>query len=274
LGDWLSARRTTVITATAVLTLTGAGAAYALQRRAEAQGAQAHRVVEAAELSLAQVRSAEDPPDPPNAPPRRVRTFSDHTARARAALAAAEQAMQGSSDLVAISIAKLQRGIALYDLGRYAEAKSALEALIGADLAGLEGRALETLGYCLESLNDLPGALRRFEELGRLDGEGWRDLSAYHQARVLRRQNQNDRAKDLLRRLIERVERARPDDTSTTASRSIVEQAKALLHEIAPEDPLGRRESAPTDPDAIMRMLRRQLGDNVQIRRPGQGEAP
>ncbi len=273
-GEWLSARRTSVFAAAAAVVLGGVGISYALQARDASRGAAANGVVQTAELANAEVRGPDAPADPPGLPPRRIRPQADHTARARAVLAAAEQAVAAGVDLPTAPIAKLQRGIALYDLGRFAEARSTLEPVVGASLAGLEGRALEVLGFCLEALNDLPGALRRFEELGRLEGDGWRDLGAYHQARVLRRQRQDDRAKDILRRLIERVERARPDDTAAAASRSVLEQAKGLLHEIAPEDPLGRRESGPSDPDAIMRMIQQQLGGRAQIRRPGQGGAP
>ncbi len=273
-GDWLSARRTAVFGAAAAAVIGGFAVSYGLQSRDGARGAASHRVIETAEIANSEVRGPDAPADPPGMPPRRVRAQTDHAARARATLAAAEQAVGASADLPTAPIAKLQRGVALYDLGRFAEARSAIEPLVGSDLAGLEGRAIETLGFCLEATNDLPGALRRFEELGRLDGDGWRDLGAYHQARVLRRQRQEDRAKDILRRLIERVERARPDDSVAAASRSVLEQAKGLLHEIAPEDPLGRRESGPSDPDAIMRMIQQQLGGRAQIRRPGQGGGP
>lgn len=274
-GDWLSERRTTVLAAAAVLVIGGAGLAYGLQKRSESRGVDAAKVVAAAEASLAPVRNADDPPDPPNMPPRRIQPYADYRARATAALAAADRATQGPADLGTTAIAKLQRGIALYDLGRYAEAKTTLEGVVGRDLAGLEGRALEVLAYCLESLNDLPGALRRFEELGRIEGDGWRDLASYHQARVLRRQNNNDRAKDLLRRLIERIEHARPEENTTNSARSIVEQAKALLHEIDPADPLGRRQpEGGGDTEELLRRLQRQFGGNVQIRRPGQGGAP
>ncbi len=271
LGEWMSARRTTVFAAVAAVVLGGAGIAYGLQKRADSRGEQAFKVVEAAEIFVAEVRGPDATPDPANMPPRRIRPYGDHTARARAALAAAEQASQGSADLATVPIARLQRGIALYDLGRYAEAKSALESAVGNDLAGLEARALETLGFCLEALNDLPGALRRFEELARVEGEYWRDLGAYHQARVLRRQSQNDRAKDMLHRLIERADRSRPDETSASTSRAVVEQARALLHEIAPEDPLGRTDSMPADQGELLRRLQQQFGNQLQIRTPGQG---
>jgi tetratricopeptide (TPR) repeat protein len=271
LGDWLSERRSQVFGGIAAAILLGAGVAYGLNKRSTTHAADAYKVVNAAEIFVAEVRGPDAPPDRPGMPPRRIQPYADYAARARAALAAAEQASQVSADLGTASIARFLRGVALYDLGRYAEAKTALEGVIGSDLAGLEPRALEALGFSLEALNDLPGALRRFEELARIEGDYWRDLGAYHQARVLRRQGQNDRAKDLLRRLIERADRSRPDESSASVARAVVEQSRALLHEIAPEDPLGRVESAPTDMESIIRRIQQQTGGNVQIRTQGQG---
>lgn len=269
LGDWLSARRTTVMAAAAVVLIGGIGGAIAVSKTSESRGARAEKIVDAAEIFSAEVRAADAPADPPGMPPRRIRPYTDHASRARAALAAAEQAVSANADLATAPLARFERGVALYDLGRYAEAKSALESVIGADLAGLEARALEVLGFTLESLNDLPGALRRFEELARVEGEYWRDLGMFHQARVLRRQSQNDRAKDMLHRLIERADRSRPDETSGSSGRAVVEQARALLHEIAPSDPLGRVE--PTDPNEIIRRIMQQTGGRAQVRIPGQG---
>lgn len=271
LGDWLSEHRTKVFAGIAAAVVLGAGGAYVTNTRGDSRAADALKVVNAAEIFVAEVRGADAPPDPRSMPPRRIQPYTEHAARARAALAAAESASQVSADLATAPIARFQRGVALYDLARYAEAKTALEGVIGSDLAGLEPRALEVLGFCLESLNDLPGALRRFEELARVEGDYWRDLGAYHQARVLRRQNQNDRAKDLLRRLIERADRSRPDESSGSVARAVVEQARALLHEIAPDDPLGRVESAPTDMESIIRRIQQQTGGSVQIRPQGQG---
>jgi tetratricopeptide (TPR) repeat protein len=271
IGDWLSEHRTQVFGGITAAVLLGAGLAYGINKRGAARAADAYKVVNAAEIFVAEVRGPDAPPDRPGMPPRRIQPYADYAARARAALAAAEQAVQVSADLATVPIARFQRGIALYDLGRYAEAKTALEGVIGSDLAGLEPRALEVLGFSLEALNDLPGALRRFEELARIEGDYWRDLGAYHQARVLRQQNQNDRAKDLLRRLIERADRSRPDESSASVARAVVEQSRALLHEIAPEDPLGRVESAPMDMESIIRRIQQQTGGNVQIRTQGQG---
>jgi tetratricopeptide (TPR) repeat protein len=271
-GDWLSTHRAQAFGGIAVMILLGVGIAYGIDKRASTRAADAYKIVNVAEIFVAEVRGPDAPPDRPGMPPRRIQPYPDYTARARAALSAAEQASQASANPVAASIARFQRGLALYDLGRYAEAKTALEGVIGSDLAGLEPRALEVLGFSLEALNDLPGALRRFEELARIEGDDWRNLGAYHQARVLRRQNQNDRAKDLLRRLIERADRSRPDDSSPSIARAVLEQARALLHEMAPEDPLGRIEAAPTDIESIIRRIQQQTGGHVQIRTQGQGE--
>ncbi|MDP3279425.1 MAG: tetratricopeptide repeat protein [Deltaproteobacteria bacterium] len=271
-GDWLADRRSTVFGVVAAIVLAGVGGTYAMDRRIEKRAEQAAKTVQAAEISNAEVRGADAPADPPNAPPRRIRAYASHTERARAALAASEQAI-GTGDMQISPVSKLMRAQALYDLGRYAEAKTILEPLVGADVMGLEGRVLETLGFCQEALGDNRSALARFEELGRLEGDGWRDLAGYHQARVLRRMNENDRARDGLRRLIERLDRARPDDLAAVQSRSVQEQAKLLLHEIAPDDPLGRTQ-APTDTDSILRMLQQQMGGQMQVRRPGQPAQP
>lgn len=269
-GDWLAARRTTVFAAAAAVIIGGVGVSYAVRARADSRASQAAKLVEAAQIANAEIRAADAPPEGPNRPPRITPTYVDHAARARAALTAAENAVNVSADLPTIPLAKLSRAYVLYDLARYAEAKTLFESILTADLSGMNGRAIEGLGFTLEALNDLPGALRRFEELARLEGEGWRDLGTLHQARVLRRQNQNNRAKDMLHTLVERLERARPEDNTSVSNRAVNDQARALLHEIAPEDPLGQAQSGPQDTDSLLRMLQQQMGGRVQIRRPGQ----
>jgi tetratricopeptide (TPR) repeat protein len=171
------------------------------------------------------------------------------------------------------ALAKLGEATQLYDLGRYAEARSVYESLLGsaATLAEQEGRVYEDLGFVMESLNDLPAALRRYEEMARLGEGAYRDIAQFHQARVLERQHQPARAKEVLHGLIERLQRARPNDPlSGSANSSVLEQAKALLHDIDPQDPLGRRSEVPSDPDAIMRMLERQTGRRLR----GGGDEP
>lgn len=102
LGEWLSARRTTVFAAAAAVVLGGVGIAYGVQKRSESRATRAVKVVDAAEIFVAEVRGADAPPDPANAPPRRIRPYTTHADRARAALAAAEQATQGSADLATV----------------------------------------------------------------------------------------------------------------------------------------------------------------------------
>ncbi len=270
-GDWLAAKRTTVFAAAAAVLIGSVGLVYTVRARADSRATQALKLIEAAQISNAEIRATDAPPEGPNRPPRITPTYADHMARARAALTASDNAINVAPDLATVPLARLSRAYVLYDLARYAEAKTVFESVLTSDLAGLNGRALEGLGFTLEALNDLPGALRRFDELARLEGDGWRELGTLHQARVLRRQGQSTRAKDMLHTLVERFDRARPDDTTTSANRAVNDQARALLHEIAPEDPLGQREAGGgTDTDSILRMLQQQMGGRVQMRRPGQ----
>lgn len=260
--EWMSARRSTM-TIAAVVVLAAAGGAVGVTKY---QGDRAARA--AASLSEAvtaidgTIRAADAPPDPPGSPPRRGATFADYAARSRAALEAFRRTQQQPGNAAVVPLARLGEATALYDAGRFAEAKPIFESLVGQNLSGHEARALEGLAYCLEATNDLAGALRRFEELGRLHDGAYRDFATYQQARILHRQNQDPRAKELLRALLERINRARPEQGSTTGSSVsavVHEQAQALLRDIDPSDELARRRAVP-DTSAILRMLQQQGG--------------
>lgn len=268
-------RRALIAGAFVVILVAGATVGWVLYREQKlAQAAALYQ--EAVDIALAPIRPADAPPEPPSVPRRRGPTFPDHGARSRAALEAFRRVIQRFPDAPVAPLARLSEATALYDLGRYAEARRVFESLVGADLAGQEGRALEGLGFSLEAMNDLPGALRRYEELGRLHNGAWRDLAAFHQARVLHRMNQDQRAKDILRSLLERLGRSRPDDfLGVGGNATVYEQAQALLREIDPDDPLGRRQILPNDPEALLRLLERQTGQRLRIPRPTEtGGAP
>lgn len=125
----------------------------------------------------------------------------------------------------------------LYQLGRYAEAKQAYLAALSGDLAGLQGRAVEGLGFTLESLNDLDGAMSRFRELQNIQDGAYRDQAQLYQARVLVRRNDGARAKDLLHGVIERLGHPAASDPTAAFQSTLREQALELLRDIDPSDP-------------------------------------
>ena len=145
--------------------------------------------------------------EPATMPPHHGPTYVDRTARSQAALQAFRGVEQKYPSTGVGRFAKLSEASTLYDLGRYAEARRLYESLLGADMGGEEGTVLEGLGFTLEALHDFPAALQRYSRtFPRLQDGAWRDIAAYHQARVEQQLGHNDRAKDLLHGVIERSE--------------------------------------------------------------------
>jgi tetratricopeptide (TPR) repeat protein len=267
LVDTMGRHRGTLIGGAVVVVAVVAGSIGWTLRREHKQAEAAALFQQAVEIEMAPIRAADAPPEPASAPPRRGPTYPDHVARSRAALEAFRRVSQRFPDAPITPLARLSEATALYDLGRYAEARRVYESLLGADVGGQEGRVYEGLGFALEAQNDLPGALRRYEELGRIQDGAWRDLAAFHQARVLHRQGQDNRAKDILHGLLERLSRSRPDDVlGAGGSGSVYEQAQSLLRDIDPTDPQARRPA--TDPSELLRMLERQTGQRIRMERP------
>ncbi len=178
------------------------------------------------------------PEEPPADDPRRAlphyRTFE---ARAQAALEKLRSAERANPSARATALIRLSEASTLYQLGRYAEAKNLYQSILGGDLAGLEGRAIEGLAFTLESLGDLDGAMARYRELQSVQGGIFRDQSQFYQARLLVRRNDAARAKDLLHTVIERVGRPAASDPTASAQTALKEQCLAILRDLDPTDP-------------------------------------
>ncbi len=271
--DWLTRNgKSLALGATLVLAVAGGAVFWAWRRDDQlAKAASAYR--DAIEISVATIRAADAPAEPANAPARHTPTYADRTARAQAALRAFREVENryGSSPIA--TLARLSEASTLYDLGRYAEARPIFERLLGADAAGQDARVLEGLGFTLEALNENAAALTKFQELGRIQDGAYRDLAGFHQARVEQKLGHNDRARDLLHGVIERLRRTSTDEALGTGG-TVLEGAQALLRDIAPEDPMAQVEHSATSQDALMRQLQQRFGNQIHIQRPGSGGAP
>ncbi len=233
-GDWFTKNRTNVVTALlAALVLSGGffgWRAYTTSREARASGAYA----DALQTEFALITPEEPGADDPRRDLPHYRTFED---RERAALQKLRRAEQANPSAQVTPLVRLTEASTLYQLGRYAEAKQLYQAILGHDLAGLEGRAVEGLAFALESLGDLDGAMARYRELQNVQGGAYRDQAQYYQARLLVRRNDNARAKDLLHGVIERLGHPAASDPTAAFQSTLREQSLALLRDIDPSDP-------------------------------------
>ena len=233
-GDWFAQNRSQVVTGVLAAVLIVGGAfgwrAYTLNREAKATNAYHD--------GLTAMFAAITPEEPAADDPRRdlphYRTFE---ARGQAALEKLRAADRNNPSAQSIALIRLSEAGALYQLGRYAEAKTLYQGIQGADLAGLEGRAIEGLAFTLESLNDLDGAMGRYRELQSAQGGIYRDLAQFYQARLMVRRNDEGRAKELLHTVIERVGRPAASDPTAASQTALRDQCLTLLRDLDPTDP-------------------------------------
>jgi tetratricopeptide (TPR) repeat protein len=179
-------------------------------RRAKTQAKTSDSLATAVETELGQVGERKQlPGQEPNPFPRP--TYPDDTAR----LQAAQEAYKKAADLQPGSGTALlaQLGLAgvAYDLSKYDEAQAAYElvkaSLLAASDSDVRSRATEGVGLCLEAKNDREAAIKAFRELENSDIPGFSALGMYHQARLLYAKGDKDKAKELLVKVREKLEK-------------------------------------------------------------------
>jgi predicted negative regulator of RcsB-dependent stress response len=150
----------------------------------------------------ARIGTDETKPDPQTGLVETRPSFATEEAR----LKAAEQQYRAIADggsTSAATFAKLGLASVLYDQGKFADAKTAYQAVKDSKLAtqdvAVKGRALEGIGISLEAAGDKDGALKAFGELSNIDALGFNALGAYHQARLSYSAGNTDKAKEYLK---------------------------------------------------------------------------
>lgn len=232
LGDTFSAKRSAITTGVLVLCAV-IGATWAWRAMSTRKAAEAGDALTHALDAFSATTQRGDSTDPPRYGP----TFGSDEEHSRETASRFRRAAERFPHAHVTPLARLGLANSLYLQGRYAEARPIFQSLLGKDLGGLEAQALEGLGFTLESLGELDGALSRFRELQSIQDGAYRDQAQFYQARVHLRLSAPDRAKELLRQIIERIGTAAAADPTAVASMSLRDQAFALYREIAPTDP-------------------------------------
>lgn len=134
------------------------------------------------------------------------RVFKTSDERSDTALAGYNKVIDQYPGTGAAMLAKLGQAGVLLDKRDYAHALDAYNVVLSSPLANadldVKGRALEGAGYAKEGKGDIDGALETFKELGKIDAKGYKELSKYHQARLLLAKGEKEKAKDLLKEVL------------------------------------------------------------------------
>ncbi|MEZ4233717.1 MAG: tetratricopeptide repeat protein [Polyangiaceae bacterium] len=129
-----------------------------------------------------------------------VQTFKDHAERLKAAEEAYRAALKEASEPAAQALAHLGLAGVLFDQGKYDEAKTEYDSVLGAALANVDldvkARATEGAGLAVEAKGDKKAALELYKKLQEVDG--YKPLGQYHEARLALEAGDKEGAKKLL----------------------------------------------------------------------------
>ncbi len=202
-----------------------------------------------------------------------VPTFSSGAERDKKALERYLETQKKFGDTPAGHWAKLGEANQLLATGKFAAATQAYNAALqqAGDDTFLRFRALEGLGYALEGDHKTDDALKRFDELGRLDSGAYKSVADYHRARILAASGKRDEALKLLEASLKAQSAANADKPEGEGERfaGIHDAAQVLVQELggaavekAPFDMsslMGGGGGKPVVSQQIMDALRKQL---------------
>ncbi len=237
-GSWAKQNRTMVLAAVAVIALAFAGwlgFRYHTEEQAQAAATLLEDAVEIADAPIVAEEEGEDASsestDDEDAPP----TFATEQARAEAALAAYQQVLSQYPDSAAAPWARLGEAKALFQLGRYDEARASYDRAIqeGGDDDAIVSQALESKGFTYEAEEKWDEALGVYQELARVDDGRFDSVAKYDMARMYMIKGERDRATETLREVVDHLQQAE-DNEDEQDFQYVLAQAQLRLRELDP----------------------------------------
>ncbi|HEY8945373.1 MAG TPA: hypothetical protein VIM73_13975 [Polyangiaceae bacterium] len=253
LGGWLKKHFNTVQWVVVLGAVGGIGYQIYSYRRGLTVDRQTDEIARAVTAQYGQVGTeAAAGPDPRSGLTESRPKFPTDEARLKAAEAEYRKAEASTSGTTS-ALATLGLAGVLYDQGKYKDAQAAYEKVKGSSLAQTDrdarARAIEGIGLSLEAQAKPDAALQAFRELANSEIPGMKDLGEYHQARVLLARGERDKAKDLLKKLVERIGKA--DEKDRAGQFYVERQARELLESV---DPTAVPKSRGLTPEQLERL--------------------
>jgi tetratricopeptide (TPR) repeat protein len=184
--------------------------------------------------------------------------FATEDAKLEAAAQAYEETRQVEPKSHGATLATLGLAGVRYDQGKYDDAIRLYEEVARSDLAktspDTKGRALEGIALALEAKKQPDQALKKYQELENAEIDGFGDQARYHQARILHAKGDDEKAKTLLTKIVEKESKKRvPTEPPAYLERG----ARELLETIDPK-------AVPKDgPDEALKKALEQFQKNL-----------
>jgi tetratricopeptide (TPR) repeat protein len=232
-ADWAQTHRRTILIGIGVLAV-GLVGFWGYMHHVQTTGQAASSALwGAVETADAEIRVGDAPPADADD---EEKTFATVTARAEAALEAYRKVNRDHGGTLSASWATLGEASALYELGKWAEARDKFERAyrqVGADDIAITWAALEGIVFTYEAEEKWDDALGKLEELGQASGGRFKDFADYHRARIQMAKGDTTAAKETLQTLLERLRS--PENAKEVGQLSgLMSSAEVRLGEIDP----------------------------------------
>jgi tetratricopeptide (TPR) repeat protein len=232
----------------------GIGFQIYVHRRNKAEAAATDKLVAGIEAELARVGGTAEPDEITGLADTR-QSFADQKAR----LAAAEKAYRAAVDSDGVgTLARIGLAGVLYDQGKYQDALKEYQTVrlsqVAAKDSDLRCRAIEGVGLSEEGLGHIEQALAAFGELAKSDVVGFAPLGLYHQARLAKQKGDREKAKELVKSALEKLEKAKGSDKPLAFGEPTAFTESAARDLLASIDPSAAvRPSGPT-PEQLQKL--------------------
>ncbi len=228
--SWLDKHARTVWAGFGALALVGIGWVVVSMHGAKLDR-EAGGLLHAAVTTASGIVVSEEEPSPSGEEPL-VPTFGTAAERDKKALEAYQAVDKKFPSVAAAHWAKLGEANEELALGKFDQAVPSFTAALAqaGDDTFLRFRTLEGLGFALENSGKSDQALKRFEELGRLDNGAYKTVADYQRARILASTGKRDEA----RKVLEALTKASADKPAAENDKfpSVTESAQTLLQEL------------------------------------------
>jgi len=247
--------------AAALIVVGGIGYKIYDVRRERTVGENSDKLLAAVAAERARVGEGEAKPDAYSGLEDTRKTFATEEARLKAAADAYKTA--AATGGTTATLARLGEAGILYDQGKYKEALKAYQDVRGSELAGkdedVKGRAIEGIGLSHEGLGELDAALKSFRELENSGITGFAPLGQFHQARLLRAKGENDKAKELIKKVVDKLAEKDKDRAPGMPPSYLQSAARELYAELDPEAAAAATMPQTIDP-AVLEKISKETG--------------
>ncbi|MEZ4374578.1 MAG: tetratricopeptide repeat protein [Polyangiaceae bacterium] len=197
-----------------------------------------------------------------------VQTFKDHAERLKAAEEAYRAALKDAAEPAGQALAHLGLAGVLFDQGKYDDAKSEYDTVLGSALSGVDldvqARATEGAGLAIEAKGDKKAAGELYKKLEGI--EGYKPLGQYHQARLALEAGDKEGAKKLL---LEVNEKLRDDKFSRQGY--VYGMSLQMLATLDPKAAEEAQKKVQESPEEMLKKLQ-EMEDRLKNMQGGAGD--